>query len=264
MDYKIKEIQTGEKDYNTKMILEFSDIDKIYCPFIRVENVNFWWNDFTSTRNLKNRNLNEEFKDLLRDLYTSGYGFKTIAASIPNASYTQIRGLFNKIFPDIVRKGTSVTTDKLKQRRSERLLKSEDNPWKHDLNNKNSTGIQGRYKDYWLRSTYEYIYVKWMERNGINFKSEPTKFKLNNGQYYTPDFSIYGNGILTKYVEIKGKVFDNNLHKPELLSIQIGKPVIIVDDITPYCEVNYERSLKEWKKYLKDTNQKVIRKGIKP
>lgn len=253
MDYKIKEIQIGDKDYNTKMILEFSDMDKI----------NFWWDDFTSTRNIKNRKIDEKFKNLLKDLYVSGYGFKTIAASIPNASYTQIRGLFNKLFPDIVRTGNSVTTDKLKERRSSRLLKSEDNPWKHDLNNKNSTGIQGRYKDYWLRSTYEYIYVKWMEKHGITFKSEPTKFLLSNGQYYTPDFAIFENDTLTKYVEIKGKVFDNNLHKPELLSKQIGKPVIVIDDILPYCEINYERSLKEWKKYLKDTNQKVIGKGIK-
>lgn len=254
MDYKIGEIQTGDKDYNTKMILEFSDMDKI----------NFWWSNFTLTRNIKNRKIDEEFKNLLRDLYTSGYGFKTIAASIPNASYTQIRGLFNKIFPDIVRSGTDVVTDKLKDRRSKRLLNSDDNPWKHDLNNKNSTGIQGRYKNYWLRSSYEYIYVKWMEKNNIVFKSEPTKFKLDNGQYYTPDFAIYENNTLTKYVEIKGKVFDNNLHKPEMLSIQIGKPVVVIDDILPYCEINYERSLKEWKKYLKDTDQKVIRKGIKP
>lgn len=257
MDYKLKPLRIGEKDYNVKMILEFSDIDLI----------NKWWTEYDSVRNKKFKKIDNNFLDLLKELYQEGYGYKTISASIPNSSYTKIRSLFNYYFKDILREPTEIT-ESLKERRSERLLYSEDNPWKVDLNIKNSTGIQGYYfgKDgekYWLRSSYEYIYVKWMEKNNIKFKVEPKKFKLSNGQYYTPDFSIYESDQLKFYVETKGKVFDNNLHKPEILKKDLGVSVIVIDDIEPYCERNYQYSLKEWKKYLKNTGQKVKKGGIK-
>jgi hypothetical protein len=103
-----------------------------------------------------------------------------------------------------------------------------------------------------------------MERNNIQFKSEPEKFKLPNGQFYTPDFSIHNGKDLLKYVEIKGKVFTNNLHKADMLRNYLGVEVEVIDDITPYCELNYHQELKSWKNYLKESGQTVTRKGIKP
>ena len=241
MNYIEKTQQIGNKDYNTITYLEFDDQEKI----------NYWWDEYIkSSKILSKRVINDEFKKILKKVYLEGYGLKIIARSIKNSTYSKLRGLMYYHFPDIIRKGYNISTNKTKELRSNRLKNSKDNPLP-SLEYKFSKGIQGRYKHYWLRSSYEYIYIKWLEKNDILFEHEPQKFKLSTGEYYTPDFAIYdNNNQITKYVELKGHIFQNNIHKPKLLEKQLNIPVILIYDITPYCETLYEHSLKEWKKYL--------------
>lgn len=194
---------------------------------------------------------------LKKKYYDEGYGLKMIARAL-DLSYTLTRKLFR--FCNIeIRKGRNVVTDNLKKFRSERV-QGELNPW-YDWTSKakdgkfknNSRGIQGYYLSknngyVWLRSTYEYIYLKWLDKNNINFKYELNNFKLSDGTSYRPDFFIYDDdNNLSHIVEIKG-YFDNRTYKTKLLENEYNIKVIVIKDILQYTDKSYDINLKEWKK----------------
>lgn len=59
-------------------------------------------------------------------------------------------------------------------------------------------GINGKF---WMRSSWEVAYAKWLDHYGIRWTYESKKFCIGNGRYYTPDFYLVDQ---KEYVELKG------------------------------------------------------------
>ena len=194
----------------------------------------------------------------LRSLYLDqGIGIKTLAKAF-EISYSRMRVLL-KDYVGIEFRSCKETTPFLRNARSQRV-KGENNPWYDWPSNKPmlhkiSRGIQGYYekkdgKRIWLRSSWEYIYASWLDKQNIVWKYEDYGIRLSNGERYRPDFLIYENGELTKIVEIKG-YFDNRRYKAEILKQDLlGKvDVVIIDDISMY--INDERNTETWRQMCK-------------
>ena len=75
--------------------------------------------------------------------------------------------------------------------------------WANGLHKPTSNGIwkRGRYRGIWLRSSWELSFAKYLDREKINWKYEPKRFKLRSGRTYCPDFFL---PKYDKYIEIKG------------------------------------------------------------
>ena len=247
---EIKFTKVGNREWNTKCYVELSkdDLD-LYDVY------------------LKTKKVDGRLKGLVRGMYLdNNLGYKIIANSF-KSSYTIIRRLVSKCLePSELRVGTSVNTKHLSEMRSARLKL--ENPFSDVDFVRTSKGISGNFfygteKSY-LRSTYEYIYIKWLIKNNIKFEYEPKTFKLSNGETYRPDFFVYfADGM--KVIELKGHVYDLRIHKPKMLAEEYNLNVEIIsnDEINKYTEIGYNRELSEWKKYLISTNQIVERKGIR-
>jgi predicted nuclease of restriction endonuclease-like RecB superfamily len=62
-----------------------------------------------------------------------------------------------------------------------------------------------KYKNTWMRSSWEVAYAKYLDKNGIKWLYEPKTFDLGNTTY-TPDFYLPESDT---YVEIKGRWRDD-------------------------------------------------------
>jgi len=193
-------------------------------------------------------------KEHISSLYSKGNGLKRIAKMI-GLSYTRTRTLFGILGIEI-NKGTNVVYEKTREIRSDNLKEMYKNRtgWFRTFDrktNKTSRGIQGYYynksrdKPVWLRSTYEYTYAKWLDRQGIDWDAEQQTYQLE-GTTYRPDFFIYEEGVLVKIVEIKG-FWDRGARKTEELSAKLDIEVVLIRDIKPYCDKSYKKELVEWK-----------------
>jgi len=69
-----------------------------------------------------------------------------------------------------------------------------------------------KYKNIWMRSTWEVIFAKYMIHRKIKWQYEPKTFELGN-TIYTPDFYLTETNT---YVEIKGWWRDNAKKRFEL------------------------------------------------
>ena len=186
--------------------------------------------------------------DELKHIYDSGYGLKVIAREL-GISYTQLRTYFNK-FNIEWRKGTSVVTDILKEFRSKRV-KGNKNPWSY-IDNTNHGSISGYYislsgEKIYLRSTYEYMIAKYLDRNKFNWKHEPFLMKCeNNGNEsnYKPDFVLYDeNGNVKRIIEIKGGFYKESTNEEK--AVKLG--VEVIKDVESFTGLNYFESLEEWR-----------------
>jgi hypothetical protein len=200
---------------------------------------------------------------LIRNKYNSGFGLKRIASEL-NFSYTKTRNLFEYLEIDI-RKGQNVVTDEVRRFRKEKAIHEAKTKtgWcsveaQAKIKNKHtSRGVQGYYlskskNDYvWLRSTYEYIFAKWLDKQNIKWDIEKTTYKIGK-IIYRPDFFIYENDKLKKIIEIKGYWRDKE-YKAKLLNEKLDVDVITIYDIVPYIskDSSYGKELKEWKKIRK-------------
>jgi len=197
----------------------------------------------------------EETIKYLKSVYDDGYGLKVIAREI-GLTYSRIRSLFVYLEIDI-RRGYDISTSKTDEFRSARV-KGNKNPW-YDWTNRipemhasTSKGIQGYFKRkngqfVWLRSTWEFIYAKWIDDKNINWEFEGEHFHLSSGESYRPDFSIFDdNGQLLYIVEVKG-FFKNRMYKIDLMKKDYPNiKMIVIHDISKYCK-NYHEELKIWK-----------------
>lgn len=61
-------------------------------------------------------------------------------------------------------------------------------------------GKWGKYKNIWMRSSWETKYAQYLDKNKIRWQYEPIHFDLGNSTY-TPDFYLIKEN---KYIEIKG------------------------------------------------------------
>jgi len=211
---------------------------------------------------LRNKYIKENYSEFLilkkelEDLYNSGYGFKRIAKLI-DLSYTKTRFLFS-LCEIKTRKGQSIVTDELRKLRSENSKKHYKNRTGYfktfeRRTNKSIRGVQGYYynkwfnKYVWLRSTYEYIFAKWLDFQNIKWDIEVEMFKLKDS-WYRPDFFIYKNNKVVKIVEIKGYKYREN-EKSNELNKQLNIDVIQIENINPYIiNSSYGKELKLWKK----------------
>lgn len=188
-------------------------------------------------------------------------GIKSIAKE-NNLTYTEMRCFLN--FLEIpLREGRNVVTDRLKQFRRNKALEEHqkgvgwfDPDIRRKIESTNKRGVQGYFlnestkKLVWLRSTYEYIFAKWLNKTKQNWDVEVTYYKLGDN-IYRPDFFIYDEkfDILEKIVEIKG-YWDNNSNKALRLNEELsGVDVSIIINIEKFIEhgSTYEKELTEWK-----------------
>lgn len=201
---------------------------------------------------------------LIQKYFDEEYGLKLIARDFLNCSYTEVRTIF-KVLDIEIRKGNNVVTDRLKAFRKEKAQNEASTKTgfrdlslpRHSADS--CRAVQGFYLNrgldeyVWLRSTYEYVYAKFLDKHNIKWKVEVTHYTLSDGTTYRPDFFIYDDDWnLIKIVEIKG-YFDIRAYKPALLNEQLNVEVILVIDITKYFEngKTYLKELKEWKTFKK-------------
>lgn len=183
-------------------------------------------------------------------------GIKLIAKEI-GYSYTETRNIL-KTFNIPMRTGYNVVTKNLSEFRRNKAKNeySKRIGWFSSLDRKQhhtQRGVGGYYfnksrnKYVWLRSTWEYIYAKFLDKLNIEWDIEVTRFDLDTGTY-RPDFFIYNNNELEKIVEIKG-YWKDKLWKPEELKNKIGVDVVVIHDISLYLEEGqtYYSQLDEWK-----------------
>lgn len=194
-------------------------------------------------------------KKYLANLYEQGWGLKILAREL-GLSYTKTRLLFQRLNIPI-RKGRNVVTDYCREFRKD-MANSVDNPWRDWTNSekfrhkKMGRGIQGYYvnihgEKVWLRSTWEYIYAKWLDMQELHWTTETTQYILSDGTGYRPDFNIIDDtGRLLRIVEVKG-FFKNRLYKTDLLRNEYNIDVDVIDDISPYTTLGYETERRLWK-----------------
>jgi hypothetical protein len=218
---------------------------------------------------MQNNPLSPKLKSVLFKYYHDGNGFKSIAKEL-GLSYTKIRVLLIVWLDLDYRKGMSVITKRLKERRRDNATGSKSNfyNWVEkypERAKKQTKSIQGWYikkngEKVWLRSSLEYIYAKWLDKTDCDWITEERTLKWND-ETYRPDFFVYKDGKLMEIVEVKGNYFDN-VDKRSKKAILIAKnnniPLKLVMDIKPYIEEesNYTKELQKWKDLQKQFTEK--------
>lgn len=240
----------------------FSNIEK--------QQLQEWYNNVSQQRHIRNQysllSQRQEWIKLnpcplsvkIEKIYEEGHGFKTIAKSL-DLSYSVCRKLCVDYIGIDYRKGMNVVTDVLRQKRSDNV-KGEKSPWYDwpkrmpQLSLKNGRTIQGYYtkKDgniVWLRSTYEFIIAKWLDKLNADWKVEEKCYVLSNGERYRPDFFVYENNELKTIIETKSRYFnkDNREYKFHMFKEEYDLECMLVTDITKFTNKTYHQELKEWK-----------------
>lgn len=114
-------------------------------------------------------------------------------------------------------------------------------------------GYSGVYKGYYLRSSLEYIYARYLDYKGISWTYESATYTLSNGVRYKPDFLLETE----QYVEIKG-VFNyaHDLPKIKQFQAEFKAQVVVIQEkdlrslikSTPFV---FEQLRREWKSQAK-------------
>lgn len=195
----------------------------------------------------------EFFNSYIKTKYDSGIGLKLLAREL-KISYTKMRRLMEHLELPI-RTGRNVVTEHLcAVRHTNAVIQG---GWRNKkTKNKNTErGVQGYFfnqskQQYvWLRSTYEVILAKWLDKNGMDWAVESHQWMIGT-QSYRPDFFIYENNELVKIIEVKG-YYKNRLWKFEELKKEPSLQNVefcLIDNITPFLDGNtYLGELKWWK-----------------
>lgn len=191
-----------------------------------------------------------------------GQGIKSIIKDFKlPVSYSVLRFYIINIFNIELRNNKTITPF-LRQRRREKALNEKNNnigffskgvQENIKIKTSNKRGVQGYYynkslkKYVWLRSSWEYIYAKWLDKNNYKWDVEYQTYLIGDKKY-RPDFFIFDehNNII-KIIEIKGywkdKLFKFNLLKNNIKNIEI----ILIDKIKPYTTISIKKELSEWK-----------------
>lgn len=61
-----------------------------------------------------------------------------------------------------------------------------------------------RYRGAYLRSHWEYLTARWLEKRGLEWRFEEKVYKLGRRSWHLPDFHVYLRGNLILIVEVKG------------------------------------------------------------
>ena len=215
--------------------------------------------------------------EFIKSKYEAGYGMTGLINSfdLPITYSVLRRLLIEGLFGVSARRGNNVVTDRVRELRKERAIKQANDPGNkfgkpQPTTNYTNRGIQGSYysatnkKSVWLRSTWEYIFAKWLDSHGISWLYECYRYKLPDNSIYKPDFFLldaFGN--IKQVVEIKG-YWRSREYKVDLLKAVTGLDIVIVRDINPFIEngSTYEKEKLKWKKLR--SNQCVSKESLLP
>lgn len=204
--------------------------------------------------------------DWLYKVYViEGQGFKSIIKDYElNVTYSFLRRLVCYLkFPI---HSNTVANDFLKKRRS-KIAKNnyetktgffKDGVQENIHHKSECRGIQGYYwnisknKYVWLRSSWEFIYAKWLNSQpNIIWDVETKQYKLENNTSYRPDFFIYNkDGEIDTIIEVKG-YWKDKVYKVDMLRKEYKVNVVLIDDIKPYCKNTIKNEISLWKKLRK-------------
>lgn len=107
----------------------------------------------------------------------------------------------------------------------------------------------GHYNGYYLKSTLEYIYARYLDHVGIAWRYEVKTFQLSNGGSYKPDFHLEDGS----FVEIKGGFnYQTDLPRIKLFETDYQAHVLVLQEhdlrqlirSTPFV---FEHLRQEWK-----------------
>jgi len=220
---------------------------------------------FKFTKNIKKDERYKFVKKWFNKKYIKeGYGIKSLIFdyNLP-ITYSSLRNFLK--FMEIPLHTPNKANNFLKKRRSinarKQMLNKEgmyaEDIQKNIKSKKTTRGIQGYYwnssknKYVWLRSSWEFIYAKWLNKNKVIWDVEVKKYKLKNGSNYLPDFFIYDdNNEISKIVEIKG-YWKNKEYKYLLLREQLNIEIALITDIVPYTDQNLKKEINLWRKLRK-------------
>lgn len=206
----------------------------------------------------------DRLKKNLQFLYSDrGIGFKLLAKSLGNITYTRIRTLCSKLGIE-TRKGKNCVTESLRKLRSERARTS--NPWSDWTGNDRISRMHSGKKRYkcgwyfneskqkwvWLRSSWEYAYAKFLNREMKEWDVEVRSYLLSDGRYYRPDFFVFENSNLQCIVEVKSRWNNGALDRidkfqkfqKEFTSV---KSEIVTEEIFEKLGQSQLEILEEWK-----------------
>lgn len=124
---------------------------------------------------------------------------------------------------------------------------------------------QGYYNDFYLRSSYEYVFLKVLEKKGLSFTMEEKTYEFSDGTKYTPDFFIYdGVGVLQRIVEIKAE--DKQYYAEGVATVKkmkeefnISVDLLSLQELIQICkenDLNFYQLSQEWKESLNSTYKK--------
>lgn len=245
--------------------MDLYNVNNINSLLLDIDNKKFKIGNKKITDAILNDYRYNDLINFLNSVYVEqGYGFKSIINKFNiKTTYTKLRNIIK--FLNIKIHSNVEANDCLRKQRSE-ISKSN---YKNKLgwfkegvqekikNHKTARGIQGYYwnsyknKYVWLRSSWEFIYAKWLNNNNINWDVEVCKYKLNDGTLYRPDFFIFDENNNIKYiVEIKG-YWKNHAYKTNLLHDTFNIKTILIEDMTPYLESTMLNEIKLWKNLRK-------------
>lgn len=114
---------------------------------------------------------------------------------------------------------------------------------------RNAYGYCGHYKDCYLKSSLEYIYVRYLESLSITWQYEPRQFILSDGVGYKPDF-LLADGT---YVEIKGDFnYWQDLPKIKRFEKEFGYTIFLLTEpdlrkLLRTTNLRFDVLRKEWK-----------------
>ena len=115
---------------------------------------------------------------------------------------------------------------------------------------------QGYYNDFYLRSSYEYVFLKVLEKKGLSFTMEEKTYEFSDGTKYTPDFFIYDDvGVLQRIVEIKAE--DKQYYAEGVATVKkmkeefnISVDLLSLQELIQICkenDLNFYQLSQEWK-----------------
>jgi hypothetical protein len=195
-----------------------------------------------------------------------GFGIKLLIKEFDlPITYSSLRNLLS--FLDIKHENEQIVLEHLSNRRKiNAQLQAKEHVGMFSLeiqkslhSKKITRGIQGYYwNDYfkkyvWLRSSWEFIYAKWLNKNNIIWDVECKAYEIiekGRKYYYRPDFFIFENNELKTIVEVKG-YWKDKLFKFNNLKNKLNIDMVLITDITPYLEQNLNKEIELWKQLRK-------------
>lgn len=134
-------------------------------------------------------------------------------------------------------------------------------------------GYAGYYSGFYLRSSYEYAYARFLDHMGVKWTYETETYKLGSSTY-KPDFFIYNeNNKLIKIVEIKSRQ-KTALTSAIILLEKVSKKINVECQLLSYrdlldiykkfmpCSLNF--TIQEWINSPETTINKTLKGKLNP